>query len=346
MMTSSVVFSDDEDVSMHAAALEESHTSIMSKPHPSESSEADEKENVLRSVFKNDPVSLRVLADRNRSPGDVFILPMVAPSRLRDEYEFPSDSKDSLGQSSSFVQRKSCSFSKEYSDSPEGTSRRQTKIKSPSSTSSTPRTSHRKRLRLRQLREVGMSIGQPSESDDDEEFTPKRSVLDSESPSGSQAVFTMRLRPRKDLWSCEDDLPLAEFKVHCSMNILNRSDHLSDKNSQERKLYDGDFNRVTSPSSSGCSLLKEESHEVCGLSTSTKGSALSNGISQEVVLTPSAPVKSREKSRRSKRSQSDDEYRGPDDDDDVLLIEIKRRLSTLRSSRRHGSQGRTVFFKY
>ncbi|VDO41983.1 unnamed protein product [Haemonchus placei] len=60
----------------------------------------DSKENQPQTAFglslETDPICRRILAEKRRPFGDVFILPMAKPAKNGDEYEFSnSDSEKS-----------------------------------------------------------------------------------------------------------------------------------------------------------------------------------------------------------------------------------------------------------
>ncbi|WKX89017.1 hypothetical protein Q1695_008568 [Nippostrongylus brasiliensis] len=219
-----VMFSDDEDVSRHGAVLDTIHDDIVKRAKtPEPTILFEDKENIERVPYlkfvEKDPICREILAERQRPVGDVWILPMAPPSKCEDEYEFPFD------QESPGVQ----TIKQESPDSAERTPSRgcsapRTRSNSLSE-SCTPRIQRRKLLRLQQLLEA--TEGGPSgHSDDDEAFIPTLSVDDYEALYEEQAELKMRLRPKREVWSAEDDLPLED--VQAIMRIDEATERLNE----------------------------------------------------------------------------------------------------------------------
>ncbi|KAK6028038.1 hypothetical protein OSTOST_05922, partial [Ostertagia ostertagi] len=224
------MFSDDEDVSRHAAVLDQVHDTIIhSKKWSSNSVAADNsKENQSRTTLvslENDPVCRRILAEKRRPLGDVFILPMTKPASDGNEYEFSSDTEKGKNQDSTPTRSMDRTPSANTSTAPQ--SRRSTRSNSVSS-SNTPRLSYRKRTRLRRLFKASVYASffyscfetRQSQSDDDQEFIPSLSIPEYESLLRERPESKMSLRPRKELWTDEDELPLYDIQSIMRMDSM------------------------------------------------------------------------------------------------------------------------------
>uniref|UniRef100_A0A7I4XWJ3 G patch domain-containing protein 2-like n=1 Tax=Haemonchus contortus TaxID=6289 RepID=A0A7I4XWJ3_HAECO len=202
----SVMFSDDEDVSRHAAELDQVHDNLIysEKCSPNFLALDDSKENQPKSAFglsiETDPICRRILAEKRRPFGDVFILPMVKPARGGDEYAFSnSDSEKSKGP---VTHLRTLNRSKERTQSVKASPAGQRLLdacsmkSSPASLLNTPRLSYRKKARLRRLFHAGIET-QQSQSDDDQDFIPSLSISEYESLLREKPRLEMDLRPRK-----------------------------------------------------------------------------------------------------------------------------------------------------
>ncbi|EYC22665.1 hypothetical protein Y032_0017g3478 [Ancylostoma ceylanicum] len=191
---SQIMFSDDDDVSKHAAELERIHEAISVQESPSTTFDADDcKENQSSCPFiDGDPIYRRILHERKRPLRDVFILPFVPPSNTHDEYEFGSDQEYSNERNDCSTSDGSRPPSTESCDAGRSTPSRRSH--SSLSASSTPLLDRRRRRRLQKLRDAVIAT-RATASDDDQEFVPGLATF--ESLLEDQETLTMKLRPRK-----------------------------------------------------------------------------------------------------------------------------------------------------
>lgn len=347
----SVVFSDDEDVSKHASTLDNIHGIIVEhmKPCVDWESGCDLKENQPRaganSSIENDPIYRQMLAEKRRPLGDVFILPMARPSKTQDEYQFVTDSEptDDKVECQNFVE----------SPSSAGTLISCTPLRSASRTnsrpaSSTPRIYSRKRQRIRKLLDAELDI-RSSQSDDDQEFVPELTVSTYESLCKLQPVLTMNLRPRKGLWTAEDDLPLSDIRQILYINGLESTsaDSVTDicmtekQKPQENHEADSCDEFAFLPSSSSFAPVEQLTPKRSRF-TSSKGS------SQRFECRHKRPrCDSGKGSRRRRKAfaglaktplvakavSSDEDFR-VSDDVVVMLSEVRDRCASLRQRRK------------
>ncbi|RCN28961.1 hypothetical protein ANCCAN_25289 [Ancylostoma caninum] len=77
-----------------------------------------------------------------------------------------------------------------------------------------------------------ISATRTTASDDDQEFVPGLSTF--ESLLTDQETLTMKLRPRKELWNADDELPLADVQLQVVLEQSKREAELaSSKRSTE-----------------------------------------------------------------------------------------------------------------
>ncbi|KAK5979886.1 hypothetical protein GCK32_004364 [Trichostrongylus colubriformis] len=232
----SIMFSDDEDVSRHEALLDKVHDTIIQcrncfSNFTTVVDSKENEENQLQSTpdfcIESDPICRRILAEKQRPLGDVFILPMAKPAKNGNEYEFSSDAV----LENELVSTPTRSLKR----SPMGHTSAAIRTRSKSaSASNTPRFSHRKRTRLRKLFHAEINL-QRSESDDDQEFIPSLPTSDYESILRETPELKMNLRPRKELWTDEDELPLYDIQAIMRMDSLNNAISEPKENSLEEK---------------------------------------------------------------------------------------------------------------
>ncbi|KAK6730337.1 hypothetical protein RB195_007042 [Necator americanus] len=213
---SQLMFSDDDDVSRHAADLEQIHKSIaLNEPSFLPFNSAYCKENQISCTrLEKTPIYRRLHPERRCPLGEVFVKPFVPVTNSNDEYEFGSD-HDACNEQ---AVRSSFSYSRPPSTESSASSGSATdqRPNTPLSTSNTPRLDRRKRLRLQKLRDAVIAA-RSTASDDDQEFVPGPcefgSLLD------DQETPTRKLRPRRELWNSDDDLPLADVQLQVVLDI-------------------------------------------------------------------------------------------------------------------------------
>ncbi|ETN73073.1 hypothetical protein NECAME_04381 [Necator americanus] len=90
---SQLMFSDDDDVSRHAADLEQIHKSIaLNEPSFLPFNSAYCKENQISCTrLEKTPIYRRLHLGRRCPLGEVFVKPFVPVTNSNDEYEFGSD---------------------------------------------------------------------------------------------------------------------------------------------------------------------------------------------------------------------------------------------------------------
>ncbi|KAK6054287.1 hypothetical protein COOONC_08210 [Cooperia oncophora] len=204
------------------------------KKWPSNSMIADDsKENQSQNAFDvclaNDPISRRILAEKRRPLGDVFILPMAKPAKDLNEYEFCSDTENQKEQIATPARQM------EHTPLASTTQSVRSIKSNPMSSSNTPRLSHRKRARLRRLFEAEIDVHHP-QSDDDQEFIPLLSTSEYESLLREKPTLEMSLRPRKEIWADEDELPLYDIQSIMRMDSLdNETSSKLDKRDVEKE---------------------------------------------------------------------------------------------------------------
>ncbi|KJH44934.1 hypothetical protein DICVIV_09010 [Dictyocaulus viviparus] len=353
----SVVFSDDEDAPTHAAAIEHAHSFIVSK-FSEEIIEADDKENLSNSLLENDPVSLRILLEKKRLPGDVFIIPMAGPSKSHDEYEFTSDSSESPKQRSSYNVSENKASAEWSAESRRSMTHRHSEHDS-LLTSCKRRMSHRKKSRYRRLHHENITINQARNGNG--YLINKENVCQCES-SRNRPLPAAKLHSREELWDIDDDLPLVEIQSRWLQNRTNNpldksatSSHSVNENVRVSGCRQGDSYSAFYRNFSSYVPKEECKHRSpsllaegrCNYSINQKVSVAANTPANlfidiyfdhaELLLRSSNRAK---KLRKRKERHPNDDFVGPDQD--FSLLDIKMRCSSLRSWK-HMSNGNLHF---
>ncbi|KAL6731354.1 hypothetical protein Aduo_002227 [Ancylostoma duodenale] len=290
------MFSDDDDVTKHAAELERIHETITTQePSPSLFDADDCKENQSSCpVIDGDPIYRHILQERKRPLRDVFILPFVPPSKTHDEYEFGSDQDFSDEENDCSTSGGSRPPSTESCDA--GRSTPGWRSHSSLSASSTPLLDRRRRRRLQKLRDAVIAT-RTTASDDDQEFVPGLSTF--ESLLTDQETLTMKLRPRRELWNADDELPLADVQLQVVLEQSKREAEASctkrsDEESLESKAPNNDNEEETDfaflPRSDLCTPKGESKRKRSRLYTPRKGTPVAIK-KRQLKVTQSAPSK-------------------------------------------------------
>ncbi|RCN30052.1 hypothetical protein ANCCAN_24181 [Ancylostoma caninum] len=344
---SQIMFSDDDDVSKHAAELERIHETIttqgihrgngyLQEPSPTPFDADDCKENQSSCPFiDGDPIYRRILQERKRPLRDVFMLPFVPPSKTHDEYEFESDQDFSDEENDCSTSGGSRPPSTESCDACRSTPGRRSH--SSLSASSTPLLDRRRRRRLQKLRDAVIAT-RTTASDDDQEFVPGLSTF--ESLLTDQDTLTMKLRPRKELWNADDELPLADVQLQVVLEQSKREAELaSSKRSSEANLSTKAANNdseektdfASLPRSDLCTPKGESKRKRSRLGTPRTGTSATIK-KRQLKATQSAPSKRALKSSRSRNDSM--ERRFSDSDYDLPLAHFADASNDV--SRRNG----------